>query len=362
MATTIDQAAYPQDEDIVLEMRNVSVSFGMSRGESRVLNNVDLTVRRDETLGVIGESGSGKSMCAFSLLDAIEEPGVVTGDVTYYPEDGEPIDVLSLTKEELNEIRWEEIAMVSQAAQTAFNPSMKIGDHFRETVARHGRKESWGIEHGHELLAELHLPPESVMDSYPHELSGGMKQRALIALALVLEPNVLILDEPTASLDLLMQRSIISLLDSLKQQYDFTMVFVTHDLPLIKKLADRLAVMYAFEIAEIGPTEQIVGDANHPYTRALINSVPNISSDVDAMHSIPGSSPDPVSLPRGCSYHPRCPLSDEFCEQEDPSLQEVTEDSYAACHYADQAAEAVPLTGRVADTTRFFNDLTDEHR
>ena len=360
MATTIDQAARSRGEDVVLEMRDVSVSFGMSRGESRVLNNVDLTVRRDETLGVIGESGSGKSMCAFSLLDAIEEPGVVTGDVTYYPEDGEPVDVLSLDKEERNDLRWEEIAMVSQAAQTAFNPSMKIGDHFRETVSRHGRKESWGVEHGRELLAELHLPPEKVMDSYPHELSGGMKQRALIALALVLEPSVLILDEPTASLDLLMQRSIISLLDSLKQQYNLTMVFVTHDLPLIKKLADRLAVMYAFEIAELGPAERIVEDANHPYTRALINSVPNISSDVDAMHSIPGSSPDPVSLPQGCSYHPRCPLSDELCEREDPSLEHVDGDSYAACHYAEQAPSAVPLTGSVADTTKYFDDITDE--
>ena len=360
MATTIDQAARTRSEDIVLEMRDVSVTFSMGRGESRVLDHVDLDIRRDETLGVIGESGSGKSMCAYSLLNAIEEPGVVTGDVTYYPKHGDPVDVLSLDQDELRDIRWKEIAMVTQAAQTAFNPSMKIGDHFRETVSRHGIDEVEGLQHGRKLLSELYLSPAQVMDAYPHELSGGMKQRALIALALVLEPDVLVMDEPTAALDLLMQRSIISLLDSLKQRYDLTLVFVTHDLPLITKLADRLAVMYAFDIAEIGPTEKIVEDAAHPYTRALINSVPNISSDVDSMRSIEGASPDPVSLPSGCSYHPRCPLSDGFCEREAPELLEMADDSFVACHYADQSAEAVPFIERVANTNKFFTDLTDE--
>ena len=162
-----------------------------------------------------------------------------------------------------------------------------------------------------ELLSDLYLDPERVLDSYPHELSGGMKQRALIALSLVLEPKVLVMDEPTAALDLLMQRSIISLLSDLQEKYELTMVFITHDLPLVAEFADRLAVMYAFEFAEFGPTEEILEDAAHPYTRLLLKSTPNLERPSrDATHR--GSAPDPVERPAGCSYHPRCPLADEY--------------------------------------------------
>jgi len=361
MATSnLDRTDHPDDEDVVIELNDISVRFEMARGSARVLDGIDLDVYRNETIGIVGESGSGKSMCVFSIIDGVEEPGITTGEVTFYRDEGDPVSMLSLDTEELRNIRWEEIAIVSQAAQSAFNPTMTIRAHFQETLTRHRDDIGPGMEHARELLSELYLPVDQVMDSYPHNLSGGMQQRALIALALVLDPNVLILDEPTASLDLLMQRSIVSLLDNLQDEYNLTMLFVTHDLPLVTKLADRIAVMYAFEIVELGPTNQIVNNAFHPYTRALINAVPNISSDLSAMQPIEGSSPDPVNVPAGCSFHPRCPLADETCEADDPDLYPVENDGLAACHYTDQVDDAIELTGREIDTVRYFDDLLED--
>lgn len=345
MATNTSSVADSEEpgRDVILDIERASVSFDMARGESRVLDNVDYQIQREEVLGIVGESGSGKSMCASALLDAIVDPGVLRGEITYYPRNGEPVDVLSLSEKELKEFRWKEISMVSQSAQSAFNPTMKIGEHFEETLDHHGHDIEEGMVHARQLLRQVYLQPDQVMDSYPNELSGGMKQRVLIALALILEPEVLVMDEPTAALDLLMQRSIISLLDNLQEEYDLTIVFVTHDLPLVSDIADRLGVMYAFEFVEMGPTEELLDRAAHPYTRALLNSVPNIDSDIDKMQPIPGSSPDPVNVPEGCSYHPRCPLSDETCLTDDPPFHGVSHGHTSACFYWEEAIQEIPL-------------------
>ena len=355
--TNLEQGV-PQndDQDIIFEINEASVTFDMERGRSRVLDDATLNIRREEIIGIVGESGSGKSMFASALLNAVVDPGRLTGDVIYHPPEGDPIDLIGLDQGELKRVRWEEIAMVIQSAQTAFNPTMKIGEHFEETLRHHQANVEEGMNHAHQLLRDVYLEPERVMDSYPSELSGGMKQRALIALSLVLKPNVLVMDEPTAALDLLMQRSIISLLAELKQKYDLTLAFVTHDLPLVSDLADRLAVMYAFNFVEIGPTEEIVNRASHPYTRALINSVPNITSSIDDMEPIEGSSPDPVNVPDGCSYHPRCPLADEHCESEDPALLNVDKDHRAACFYTEDARTEIPLA---VDDQQLFDPETD---
>jgi len=329
-----------------MRVRDASVAFQMDRGESRVLNDVDVDIRREEVLGVIGESGSGKSMFASSLLNAVVEPGVTTGEITYYPSGGEPVDVLGLDDDELRAFRWEEVAMVFQGAMSSFNPVMTIGAHFRETVDQHDYDMTEGMERARQLISDLYMDPDRVLDSYPHELSGGMQQRALIALSLVLEPEVLVMDEPTAALDLLMQRSILSLLADLKATYDLTIVFITHDLPLVTGLADRLGVMYAFELAEMGPTDRVLTEPSHPYTRALLNSVPNLDSPLSEMGGIEGSSPDPVNIPTGCSYHPRCPLADESCEQEHPPFEGVGAGHRAACYYPKRAREEIPLTTR----------------
>lgn len=326
--------------DYILEMENTSVTYHMDRGTSRVLNEVSLDIQRYQTMGIVGESGSGKSMLASAFLDAVPEPGKLEGEIYYYPENGERMDILSLNEEDLRKIRWSEISMVFQGAMSAFNPTLTIRGHFEETAEAHNADSESVMRQGYQLMEDLHMDPERVMGSYPHELSGGMAQRALIALSLFLEPEVLIMDEPTASLDLLMQRSIIRLLKEIQTKYEFTLIFITHDLPLVTKLTDYMSVMYAFEIVESAATDQILSRPAHPYTKALLNATPTLTGPLEDMRPIEGTSPDPVNIPTGCSYHPRCPFADDQCRTEDPGMIPVDESAHrSACHYAETVAD-----------------------
>jgi len=343
MASQWNQIERSNEPETILEIRDVSVEFDMERGRSRVLDSANLDVHRNEILGVVGESGSGKSMFASALLDAVVDPSVTKGEITFYPSDSSPAGVLDLTISELKQLRWEEISMVFQGAMSSFNPTLTIRAHFEETIEAHNRDQKEGMEQARQLLSDLSLNPDRVLRSYPHELSGGMKQRALIALSLVLEPEVLVMDEPTAALDLVMQRSILILLRDLKEKYDLTIIFITHDLPLVAELADRIAVMYAFEFVEVGPMEEILRNASHPYTRALLNATPSLDAPLNEMGPIDGSSPDPVNVPSGCSYHPRCPIAQSDCEELDPELEDVDVEHQAACWYTEQARGEIPL-------------------
>lgn len=319
-----------ETEETIVEVQDASVTFDMDRGQSRVLDAVDIDIRRNEVLGIVGESGSGKSMLASALMDAVVDPGLLMGEITYHPDDGAPVDVLDLEKDELNAFRWEEISMVFQGAMSSFNPVRKIRTHFVETLSAHDYNVADGMERTRGILKDLYLDPDRVFDSYPHELSGGMKQRALIALSLVLEPEVLVMDEPTAALDLLMQRSIIGLLQEIKEQYNLTIVFITHDLPLVADIADRVGVLYAFEFVEIGPTDEILREPAHPYTRLLLKSTPHLTSPIESMRPVAGSAPDPVNVPSGCSFHPRCPVGDETCETDAPGPYTVDREALRA--------------------------------
>ena len=327
--------------DPILSIRNASVTY--DEGKSYVLNDVSLDIQRNEIVGVVGESGSGKSMFAETILDAIPDPGLLQGEVIYRPEDGQEVNVLELSQEELRSMRWEQISMVFQGAMSSFNPTMKIEDHFYDTLDAHDADRAEGMERARELLADLYLDADRVLSSYPHELSGGMQQRALIALSLVLDPDILVMDEPTAALDLLMQQSILILLKELQEKYDLTMVFITHDLPLVAALADRLAVMYAFDLAEVGPSEEIVNDAAHPYTRALLNSTPSLNAPLEEMRPIEGQSPAPINVPKGCAYHPRCPLATDECVQTDPPFDHPTPEHAVACYHWQEAQEEIEL-------------------
>ena len=331
------------DREPIIGLEDVTVQFNMSRGTARVLDDINIEIYRDEIVGFVGESGSGKSMLASSMLNAVVDPGVLSGDITYYTEDGEAIDVLGLSDADLRRFRWEAVSMVFQGAMNSFNPVLTIREHFRDTLEAHDANNEEALERGYELLEDLYLEADRVLDSYPHELSGGQKQRALIALSLILEPRVLVMDEPTAALDLLMQRSIIDLLTDLQEDYEFTLVFITHDLPLVKDLCDRLGVMYAFELHELGPTREIIGNSYHPYTRALLNATPNIETPIEEMQPIEGQSPDPVNVPAGCSYHQRCPLATDRCVENDPSLVEATGNHQVKCFYWDEVENSVPL-------------------
>ena len=336
--------------DNVIEIRNASVGFAMERGVSKVLDDATIDVHRGEVLGIVGESGSGKSMLADSILDAVDAPGTLSGTVTYYPSDGsQPMVTNELSEEEMRRFRWEHVAMVVQGALDSFNPTLSIRSHFEETLRAHGHDVETGMERARDLLRDVHLDPDRVLNSYAHELSGGMKQRAMIALSLLLDPEVLVMDEPTAALDLLMQQSILKLLVELKEEHDLTIVMVTHDLSHVARISDRLAVMYAFEILEVGPVSDIVRDPAHPYTRGLLNSIPDVHAPLESMESIEGTSPDPLKVPKGCSYHPRCEIAHEDCEMENPPLQDVTDEHKAACFYWEQAREDIPLNNEVTE-------------
>ncbi|MFB6152587.1 MAG: ABC transporter ATP-binding protein [Haloarculaceae archaeon] len=338
----VQQERTAADVDPVLEISNAKITY--DGGESYVLNDVSLDIERNEVLGIVGESGSGKSMLASSLLDAVPEPGVLTGGITYHPTGREEVDVLELSKEELRELRWEDISMVFQGAMSSFNPVLDVETHFKETLRAHDADMKEGMQRARELLSDLYLDPDRVLDSYPHELSGGMTQRALIALSMVLDPEVLVMDEPTAALDLLMQRSILQLLEELQEKYDITLIFITHDLPLVAALADRMAIMYAFKLIEVGPTRELVADAAHPYTRMLLNATPNLQAPLEEMKPIEGQSPAPINIPDGCAFHPRCPLAEDECRQSVPPYHEINADHAARCFRWEVARDDIPLS------------------
>ncbi|SFL43798.1 peptide/nickel transport system ATP-binding protein [Halogranum rubrum] len=370
MATNTDTNTSPTDDtaskrvvdDPILEIEDTNVTY--SEGDTYVLEDVNVTIDRHEVLGIVGESGSGKSMFASALLDAVPDPGLLTGKIHYNRKDGSTVDILQMSDEELRQFRWEEISMVFQGAMSSFNPTMKVGSHFKETLRTHDKNVSEGMEFARELLENLYLEPERVLDSYPHELSGGMQQRALIALSMVLDPEVLVMDEPTAALDLLMQRSILQLLDNLQSEYDLTIIFITHDLPLVASLADRMAIIYAFQFAEIGPRDEIIGNSAHPYTRELLNSTPNLDAPLEDMQPIEGEGPAPVNVPSGCRYHPRCQLATEKCRTDDPPFSPVDGGGghRSACHYREEAREEIPLNfGKTAEDfdQQLVSDPTD---
>ncbi|WP_233738129.1 ABC transporter ATP-binding protein [Halocatena pleomorpha] len=341
MSISSDVLNEPQDRDAIIRMDDVSVTY--DSGDSYVLDDVSLAIERNEIIGIVGESGSGKSMLASSLLDAVPDPGQLSGSVEYRPVQDQNVEVLALEDSELRALRWEEISMVFQGAMSSFNPTMKIKEHFIETLEAHNAPVETGLNRAHELLEDLYLKPGRVLGSYPHELSGGMQQRALIALSLVLEPDVLVMDEPTAALDLLMQQSILLLLRELREKYDLTMVFITHDLPLVASLADRLAVMYAFELVELGPASEVINTPTHPYTRALLNATPNLNAPLSEMRPVKGKSPAPINVPSGCSYHPRCPLDTEECRTNHPPADPVTPEHTAACFHWEEARTEISL-------------------
>lgn len=339
-ATTDERDA---DQDTILEVRDVTVTYDRNRGRATVLNDCTIDLHRGETLGIVGESGCGKSMFASALLDAIPDPGIISGDITYHPENGDPIDLLSLDKAQLNRIRWEEIAMVFQGAMNSFNPTKPIRDHFVETIEAHNADREVKLEQAREIMADLSLDPERTLTAHQHELSGGQRQRVLIALSLLLDPEILVLDEPTGALDLLMQRSILRMLYEIKDEYDLTLVLISHDLPIVTGFADRLGVMYAFEFVELGRTADVVRHAAHPYTRALLRATPSLETPVEAIEPVEGSSPDPINVPSGCPYHPRCPVADDRCEVEKPDLVSQDGAQRAACFYVEQSRKTIPV-------------------
>lgn len=327
--------------DVVLSVRDLRLEFSSRRGPVKALRGVNFDLYKGETLALIGESGCGKSTLGFALIRLNQGTGKVTGGSVTLVDGPNKTDVLKLTDRQVQRFRWTEMAMVLQAALNAFNPVIRIQDHFMDTARAHGLSDRTEImRRANRLLKAVQLDPNRVLPSYPHELSGGMRQRVLLALGLLMEPKIIILDEPTTALDILTQRAIIELLAQLKKEFEFTMVFISHDLSLAAELADRVATMYAGQIVELCDVYEAFERPRHPYTFGLIGAVPTLHGSAEELHSIPGSPPDLVHMPPGCKFHPRCPFATDKCRQEEPALEDTGNGHFASCFHWQRVLEA----------------------
>jgi len=336
----------------ILEVEDLWVEYKTPSGWMQAVRGADLTIRKGEAVALIGESGSGKSTLGFALLRMLVRSARVSkGSVRFTTGKGETLDLLNLSDKQFRSIRWREIAMTFQAAQNSLNPVMKVKDTFMETARAHGMRNGGEVrERTLDLLRKVQLDPDRVYNAYPHELSGGMRQRVSIALSLLLQPELIILDEPTTALDILTQRAIIDVIRNLREELDFTMIFISHDLSLAAELADRVATMYAGEVVEYGPVRDVFYKPKHPYSVGLMNAVPPIAGEeFTPLTAIPGSTPNLLNVPSGCPFHPRCPFATEICVTDHPPLEEVAPAHMAACHHHDRVVKDPELWEGIED-------------
>jgi peptide/nickel transport system ATP-binding protein len=327
----------------LLAVSDLAIEYGSRRGPVQAVRGVTFAVEPGETIAIIGESGSGKTTLAVGLIRLSPRNARVTrGEIAFESKTGTE-DVLAMGPEELRQFRWRDCAMVFQSALNSFNPVINIWSQFLDTARAHGMRDPQAVrKRADELLDLVHLDGGRVLRAYPHELSGGMKQRVLIALSLLLGPRLLILDEPTTALDILTQRAIIDLLRDLRKQLGFAMVFISHDLSLAAELADRVLTMYAGRIVEEARVNDLFYRPRHPYSVGLLRAVPRVSGELGALSSIAGNPPDLVRLPGGCAYQPRCPFAVDRCREIDPPLEAVDSPAHtAACIRWEAVAESV---------------------
>ncbi len=312
----------------LLEIKNLTLDFGRGVSAVRAVDRVSLTLEAGETLCLVGESGCGKSVTALSIARLVPSPPAC------YPE-GEILlngrDVLKMSKPELRAIRGGVVSYVFQEPAASLNPVFRIGTQIRENLKLH-RPDSATDDEVVRLLKRVGIPaPESRVRNYPHEMSGGMQQRVMIAMALASQPKLLIADEPTTALDVTIQAQIIELLRDLKRQFGMSILLITHNFGIVGDIADRVAVMYAGQIIEVAPAHELLRRPLHPYTRALINSVPNLGANPKRLAAIPGTVPAAGSPPSGCRFHPRCPQVQEDCSRQAPELIEVERGRLVRC-------------------------------
>jgi len=319
----------------LLELRALTVEYG----RARAVDGIDLDIHEGEILGLAGESGCGKTTVANAVMQILRPPGRISGGSIVFR--GE--DLVGKSDEEIRRFRWRNVSMVFQSAMNALNPVMRVGDQFVDAMQAHERIDKRSaLAQAEELLETVGIDRSRVR-SYPHELSGGMRQRVIIAIALALNPELIVLDEPTTALDVVVQREIMQQVEALKRDFGFAVLFITHDLSLLLEFADRIAIMYAGEIVESAPAEKLATDAQHPYTQGLLQSFPPLSGPFERLTGIPGSPPDLRNPPSGCRFHPRCP----HCTRDDaelyirqtterPVLREIAEGHSVACHLVER--------------------------
>jgi len=321
----------------LLEVSDLSVAYLTEAADVRAVDQVSFTVDRGEFLGIVGESGCGKSTLLFGVGQLLSPPGEVVGGSVIF----RGSDMVRLTGDELRNMRWRDYSVVMQSAMNALNPMKSIGAQFKDTLQAHGSMSSAEIrERSAEVLKLVGIDPTHLA-SYPHQLSGGMRQRAMIAMALLLTPQLVMMDEPTSALDVVAQRSLMSKIKELQQRLGFAVLFVTHDMSVVSRYSDRVLVMYAGQIAEAAATEEIFEHPLHPYTRGLMSAFPSLRGPRRELLGIPGSPPDLARPPAGCRFHPRCPEVMPVCLSHEPELYPVGGAEVRCLLYAEQAKEAV---------------------
>jgi len=312
---------------VLLSAKGLTVEYATERGPLRAVDDVSLEMKEGEVLGLAGESGCGKSTLAFSVLRILPKTAKTFGSLEL---DGE--NILKMDDSEIRRFRWKSVSLVPQGSMNAFDPVIPIGAQIVEAIKTHedvNTTEAWQTTR--KLFTLLGIPEDRVKN-YAHEFSGGMRQRAAIAMALALDPKLVILDEPTTALDVVVQKQILALLRHLQKTLHISFIFITHDLSVLADIATRIAVMYAGRIVEIGPQEQLFSNPRHPYSKALISAIPTIDGPKSETKAIPGIPPDLISPPNGCRFNPRCPFVFEKCKQVEPVLEEVGSNVEAACH------------------------------
>lgn len=317
-------------QDAVLELRNLRTEFRVGGAWHAAVRDVSLAVRKNETLAVVGESGSGKSVTALSVLRLLPEAGARHGGGQILLEGR---DLTSMPEKQMAALRGDAIAMIFQEPMTSLNPTMTVGDQIAEAIRQH-RHLSWREARALalEALEEVKIPAAaSRFGDYPHQFSGGMRQRVMIAMALACKPKVLLADEPTTALDVTIQAQILSLLSELKEAHGMAVVFITHNLGVVAQIADRVAVMYAGEVVETADVNTLFARPTHPYTEALLRAMPRVDLDTAVLEPIPGSVPAITAMPRGCAYASRCPLREARCEAQAPTLEPISQDHQVRC-------------------------------
>jgi len=325
------------DSSPLITIEDLHVEYLSARGPVRAVDGVSLEIRPGEVVGLAGESGSGKSTIAQAILRILQPPAVITGGKVEFG----GRDILAMTDAQLEDFRWREVSMVFQSAMNSLNPVMTIGDQIVDAILAHDRMGKTAARQRAAEMLKIVGIEEQRIDSYPHELSGGMRQRAVIAIALTLNPPLMIMDEPTTALDVVVQKEIMYQIGELKQRLGFSILFITHDLSLLVEISDRIAIMYAGQIVEMAPARELFETPLHPYTQGLMQSFPSLTGEKKRLTGIAGSPPDLISPPSGCRFHPRCPKRFDMCDKVVPKLAEVQPNHFVACHlYPEVRAES----------------------
>jgi peptide/nickel transport system ATP-binding protein len=319
---------------VLLEVRNLNVQFPSASGPLAAVRDLNFGIAKGEALGLVGESGSGKSVTSLAIMRLLPPAAQIAGGIFFRSNGADSLHLLTLPAEQMRALRGSRISMIFQEPMTALNPVMRVGEQIAEAVRAHSdvsKKDSWA--RAVEALREVAIPePEKRARDYPHQLSGGMRQRVVIAMAIVNRPELLIADEPTTALDVTIQAQILELLRELRQKFGLTMLFISHDLAVISQVADRVAVMYAGNLVELASRDQIFSAPAHPYTRGLLKAMPTLrTSRTEDLHTIEGSVPPLTALPPGCAFESRCEFRIAQCARELPPLIEVASGHWARC-------------------------------